>query len=165
MYVSHLGQGAALRASQNLRGRESSKEVTRAIRLFPMAGENGVSWVRPECFAGARRVHLSVRDRIEAELPRARRQRNRRRLCLLGIALLYLLSVPWYRMAEKEAPLVIIGGLPDWVAAALGCYVGVAVLNSLAWIWTPVPDALPSASPNLQHPEEGQPADPADRAQ
>jgi hypothetical protein len=31
-------------------------------------------------------------------------------------------------------------GLPDWVAVALLCYAAVAVLNSLAWLLTDVPD-------------------------
>lgn len=65
-----------------------------------------------------------------------------RRLLLLGIALLYIASVPWYREAAPEGELHIVWGLPDWVAVALGCYVGVAVLNSLAWLLTEVPDHL-----------------------
>lgn len=65
--------------------------------------------------------------------------RAKRRLgCLLAIGLLYALSVPWYR--DSDAPLRIWLGLPDWVAVALLCYVGVAVLNAMAWHWTDVAD-------------------------
>ena len=51
--------------------------------------------------------------------------------CLIAIAGLYILSVPWYR--ERDEPLEIWLGLPNWVAVALLCYVGVAILNSIAW--------------------------------
>jgi len=61
-----------------------------------------------------------------------------RRLLLGGIAALYVLSVPWYR--DADAPLRLVFGLPDWVAVALGCYVGVAVLNAWAWWVTDVVD-------------------------
>lgn len=61
-----------------------------------------------------------------------------RRVCLVGIGLLYVASVPWYR--ENDAPMRIWLGLPDWVAVALLCYVGVASLNAVAWHWTDVPD-------------------------
>jgi len=61
-----------------------------------------------------------------------------RRLMLLAIAALYLASIPWYR--DPEAEVRVIGGLPDWVAVALGCYVAVAVLNALAWWRTEVSD-------------------------
>jgi hypothetical protein len=49
-----------------------------------------------------------------------------------------VVSVPWYR-ASGELPAVVLG-LPDWVAVALGCYVGVAVFNAIAWALTDVPD-------------------------
>jgi hypothetical protein len=52
--------------------------------------------------------------------------------------LLYVASVPWYRNAEE--PLTLWLGLPDWVAVALLCYVGVAVVNAVAWSITDVPD-------------------------
>jgi hypothetical protein len=55
--------------------------------------------------------------------------------------LLYALSIPWYR--EAGARPETWGGLPDWVAVALGCYVAIAVLNAIAWLLTDVPDALP----------------------
>jgi hypothetical protein len=54
------------------------------------------------------------------------------------IALLYIASIPWYR--DTDAPLRLWFGLPDWVAVALLCYVGVAIVNAFAWLWTEVPD-------------------------
>lgn len=65
-----------------------------------------------------------------------------RKVCLVLIVALYVFSVPWYRAAD--APLVLWLGLPDWVAVALLCYVGVAVLNGIAWLATEVPDHLPT---------------------
>ncbi len=64
-----------------------------------------------------------------------------RNACLALIGGLFVLSVPWYR--ESEEPLVLWFGLPDWVAVALLCYVGVAVLNGIAWLATDIPDVLP----------------------
>lgn len=61
-------------------------------------------------------------------------------VCMVLIVLLYVLSVPWYR--EADAPLRIWLGLPDWVAVALLCYVGVAIVNGVAWIVTDVPDTF-----------------------
>ncbi len=61
-----------------------------------------------------------------------------RRVLLGLVAGLYLLSIPWYRESGASAPLVF--GLPDWVAVALGCYVAVAILNSIAWLLTDVQD-------------------------
>ncbi len=61
-----------------------------------------------------------------------------RRGLLLAIGLLYLISIPWYRTTGAEPELVF--GLPDWVAVALACYVGVALLNTVAWLLTDVPD-------------------------
>jgi hypothetical protein len=67
---------------------------------------------------------------------------SRLRALLLGaIGLLYLVSIPWYRQAGSEPGLVL--GLPDWVAVALGCYVGVAILNAAAWLVTDVGDDDP----------------------
>ena len=57
---------------------------------------------------------------------------------LVVIVVLYGVSVPWYR--EADAPLRLLFGLPDWVAVALACYVGVAVLNAAAWLLAEVPD-------------------------
>jgi hypothetical protein len=67
--------------------------------------------------------------------PERRRGRRRARL-LAAIAVLYVLSIPWYRQAGA-APAIVFG-LPDWVATAVGCYLGVAVLNLLAWRLTDV---------------------------
>jgi hypothetical protein len=61
-----------------------------------------------------------------------------RLVSLLAIAVLYTVSVPWYRATGD--PLRIWLGLPDWVAVAFLCYVGVAVLNGLAWACTDVTD-------------------------
>lgn len=61
-----------------------------------------------------------------------------RRALLLAIALLYGLSVPWYRSSAD--PVAVWWGLPDWVAVAVGCYAAVAVLNAVAWLLTEVPD-------------------------
>jgi len=66
--------------------------------------------------------------------------RMRRTLCLAVIVVLYIASVPWYREAG-EAPGYWLG-LPDWVAVSVLCYVGVAVLNAIAWLSTDVPDEL-----------------------
>lgn len=71
------------------------------------------------------RVSDGLRRRIRAAL-------------LVLIVLLYVISVPWYRESGVAPALVL--GLPDWVAVALGCYVGVAILNSLAWLLTDVRD-------------------------
>ena len=61
-------------------------------------------------------------------------------VCMIVIGLLYIISVPWYR--DGDAPLRLWLGLPDWVAVALLCYVGVAIANAVAWSVTDVPDAL-----------------------
>lgn len=64
-----------------------------------------------------------------------------RRGPLAVTALLYAVSIPWYRETGAEPTVVL--GLPDWVAVALLCYVGVALCNSIAWLNTDVPDAPP----------------------
>jgi hypothetical protein len=61
-----------------------------------------------------------------------------RRGLLAIICVLYAASIPWYRDAGEDASVWL--GLPDWVAVALLCYVAVAVLNSIAWLLTDVPD-------------------------
>jgi hypothetical protein len=76
----------------------------------------------------------------------ASNRRRLRSLCLVLIAALFLVSVPWYR--ESDAPLALWWGLPDWVAVALICYVGVAVLNGVAWLNTEIPDVSPDKTPN-----------------
>ena len=65
---------------------------------------------------------------------------KRVRSVLLGlIAVLYVVSIPWYRTAGAEPELIL--GFPDWAAVAIACYVGVAILNSIAWLLTePEPD-------------------------
>lgn len=68
---------------------------------------------------------------------RSSRRSTLRRVLLLFIALLYVLSIPWYRGEETPS---LWWGLPDWVAVAVACYAGVAVLNALAWLLTEVPD-------------------------
>jgi hypothetical protein len=72
----------------------------------------------------------------------SRRARLRRRL-LVAIALLYVVSVPWYR--ETGAQIQVWFGLPDWVAVAIACYIGVAVLNAIAWTLTDIPDGTSEA--------------------
>jgi len=57
-----------------------------------------------------------------------------RRVLLALIAVLYVVSIPWYRTAGAEPELLF--GFPDWAAVAIACYVGVAVLNSIAWLLT-----------------------------
>jgi len=65
--------------------------------------------------------------------------RRLRRVLLTLIGALYIVSIPWYRNAGERASLWL--GLPDWVAVALLCYAGVAVLNSIAWLLSDIPDA------------------------
>ena len=65
-------------------------------------------------------------------------KRRLRTFLLVMIGVLFVASVPWYRSGGDEVRL--IWGLPDWVAVALGCYVGVAVLNSIAWLLSDVQD-------------------------
>jgi hypothetical protein len=57
---------------------------------------------------------------------------------LLGIVVLYVVSIPWYRETGQVPEIVL--GLPDWVAVALGCYALVAVFNCIAWLLTDVTD-------------------------
>ncbi len=72
------------------------------------------------------------------------RRRSRTRVALLvAIALLYVVSVPWYR--ATDAPLRVVFGVPDWVAVAVACYVAVAVFNAIAWRLTDIPEALDPA--------------------
>ncbi len=59
-------------------------------------------------------------------------------VCMAVIALLFVISVPWYR--DDDAPMRLWLGLPDWVAVALLCYVGVAFVNAIAWSVAEVPD-------------------------
>ena len=72
-----------------------------------------------------------------------RRRARIRALLLAVIGALYVVSIPWYRAASDDPAIWL--GLPDWVAVALGCYIGVAVLNSLAWLLTEIPDPPPES--------------------
>ena len=67
-------------------------------------------------------------------------RRRLRRVLLVSVGALYVASIPWYR--EPGAAPRLWLGLPDWVTVALGCYVGVAVLNAIAWALTDVPDGV-----------------------
>jgi hypothetical protein len=71
------------------------------------------------------------------ERPRWTRQLRRALLCLIG--LLFVVSIPWYR---GDAPPARIFGLPDWVAVAILCYAAAAVLNSVAWLLTDIPESI-----------------------
>ncbi len=65
--------------------------------------------------------------------------RRRLRAVLLSlIALLYIVSIPWYRPSGELAS--VVWGLPDWVSVALACYVAAALLNAVAWLATDVPE-------------------------
>ena len=84
-----------------------------------------------------------------AQVARRRLRRRLRSTLLALIALLYVLSVPWYRPTGSRVELVL--GLPDWVAVALGCYVAVAFVNAIAWLLTDVPDPQ-AAGPEAEGP-------------
>jgi len=71
-------------------------------------------------------------------------------LSLLGIALLFLAAVPWFREAGAEPEIVF--GLPDWTAWTLLCFCGVAVLNAVAW-WSTDLDDEPT-DPSTEDPPE-----------
>jgi hypothetical protein len=72
-------------------------------------------------------------------------RRRLRRALLVVVTALYVVSIPWYR--ETGAEPAVWFGLPDWVAVALGCYVGVALLNALAWLLSEIEDAPPEGPP------------------
>lgn len=79
--------------------------------------------------------------RPEARATGSRWRKRIRAGLLVAIGVLYAISVPWYRRDDGELRLLL--GLPDWVAVAVLCYAGVAVLNALAWLLTEVPDEPP----------------------
>ena len=64
---------------------------------------------------------------------------------LVAIGILYAVSIPWYRTTGAEPAWIL--GLPDWVSVALGCYLGVALLNALAWLLTEIPEGEPEGEP------------------
>jgi hypothetical protein len=68
-----------------------------------------------------------------------------RRWLLVAIALLYVVSIPWYRRGG-DAP-GFIAGIPDWVAVAMACYFAVAVLNAWAWRLTDIAEDPEQDSP------------------
>ncbi len=82
-----------------------------------------------------------------------RSRRSLHRACMVLIVLLYIVSVPWYR--DDGAPLRIWFGLPDWVAVALLCYVGVAIVNAVAWSVTEISD-VPDAPEGSNGPKAPQ---------
>ncbi len=86
--------------------------------------------------------------------PGAARGHPRARFFWLAlIAILYIVSIPWYR--DAGAPLRLVGGLPDWVAVALGCYLLSALANVFAWSATPIEETVPDGEPSANPPEEG----------
>jgi hypothetical protein len=68
-------------------------------------------------------------------------RRRIRGALLVAIVFLYALSVPWYR-SGGAIPRIHLG-IPDWVAAAIACYVAIAVLNSIAWLLTDIDEGEP----------------------
>jgi len=70
--------------------------------------------------------------------PASTRRRLRAAL-LVGVAVCFALSIPWYRRGGDASESWL--GLPDWVAVALLCYVAAAFLNAGAWLLTEIPDA------------------------
>jgi len=48
-------------------------------------------------------------------------------------------SIPWYREPGAESAIVL--GFPDWVTVSIACYFAIAILNSIAWLITPVSDS------------------------
>lgn len=60
---------------------------------------------------------------------------------LVGIGLLYLISIPWYRTPGASPEIWL--GLPSWVTVAIGCYAIAAVLNAIAWFLTPIDEDEP----------------------
>ena len=88
---------------------------------------------------------MSNPNEIRPPLDRGTPRRRLRPLLLAAIAALYLFAVPWYRADDQ--PLRLFLGLPDWVAVAVLCYAGVAILNSVAWLQTRVDDHAPIQGP------------------
>lgn len=78
-----------------------------------------------------------------ARRPSSPWRRRLRALLLSLIALLYVVSIPWYRPSGEVAS--VVWGLPDWVMVALACYVAAALLNAAAWLVTDVPERAVAA--------------------
>jgi hypothetical protein len=79
------------------------------------------------------------------------RRRRLRVASLVGVGIVYLVSIPWYR--ESGGALQLIAGLPDWVSVAFGSYCLAAVLNCFAWLLTDVDDTRDvSDVPRAAHP-------------
>lgn len=75
--------------------------------------------------------------RVDRAVPLPRWAPTVRRVLLGTIAVLFVLSIPWYRDGAEVSRWL---GLPDWVAVALVCYVAIAVLNAAAWLLTDISD-------------------------
>jgi hypothetical protein len=75
--------------------------------------------------------------RVGDSAPLPRWAPTARRVLLVVIGVLFVVSIPWYRDGVESSRWF---GLPDWVAVALICYVAVAVLNAAAWLLTDVSD-------------------------
>jgi cell division protein FtsW (lipid II flippase) len=67
-------------------------------------------------------------------------KRRLRSVLLFAVGLCFAVSIPWYRTGGEESRIWL--GLPDWVSVALICYVAVAVLNSVAWLLTEIPEGV-----------------------
>ncbi len=65
--------------------------------------------------------------------PRGQRGRRGRRAWppFLGMAVLLVLALPWYREPGSEPATWV--GLPDWLIVAGLCFLGIAALNAWAW--------------------------------
>ena len=65
--------------------------------------------------------------------------RKRIRVVLLvGVGLLYVVSIPWYRTGGAEP--AMWAGLPEWVAVALFSYGTAAIAIAIVWLLTDVPE-------------------------
>ena len=84
---------------------------------------------------------MSTGSSMQPDQDRRTRRGRRRRILLWLIGALYLFSVPWYRQDQQGMQLLF--GLPDWVAVAVLCYSGAAILNAWAWRLTDVDDQDP----------------------
>ena len=74
---------------------------------------------------------------MKAEKTRGRSPLRSALLSVIGV--LYVVSIPWYRESGAQSGTFL--GFPDWVAVSIGCYFAIAILNSIAWLLTDIPDA------------------------